>query len=257
MTTRRLRIEDIATRARTALMSGTSIRAARGVAGKKRWREALMRLGEDERRRARTLHKEESRPPGSALARRIRAEWNEESRTELVDAWLSLSAVERHRAEREVPEALRADVFKAVRSEERRRKAEARAQRAETLREHLGPAPGRVHRAACSGLSRPDMRVAGLSHDECDKAMKMRKSAMALTAAAHYIGVPRGRLDRWERSGLVQCSFTRKISMAKLVTARFWTKRDAGWIKRRVPMLEAHDAARRKRTRRERKTARR
>ena len=50
MTVRRLRTEDVATRVRTALISGTSIRAARGRAGKKRWREALMRLTEDERR---------------------------------------------------------------------------------------------------------------------------------------------------------------------------------------------------------------
>ena len=83
----------------------------------------------------------------------------------------------------------------------------------------------------------------------------MRKGAMALTAAAGYITVPKGRLDRWERSGVAKYSFTRKISMAKVVTARFWTKRDADWIKRRVPMLEAHDAARRKRARREGKKA--
>ena len=30
--------------------------------------------------------------------------------------------------------------------------------------------------------------------------------------------------------------------MAKMVTARFWTKRDASWIKRRVTMLEEHDS---------------
>ena len=83
----------------------------------------------------------------------------------------------------------------------------------------------------------------------------MRKGAMALTAAAEYIAVPKGRLDRWERSGLAKCSFTRKISMAKMVTARFWTKRDADWIKGRVPMLEAHDGARRKGARREGKKA--
>ena len=118
---RRLRTPDITTRVRTALINGTSIGAARGVAGKKRWREALMMLNEDERRRARLLHKEESRPPGSALARRIRTEWNEESRAELVDAWLDLAPWERHRAEHEVPEGLREDVIKAVRSEERRR----------------------------------------------------------------------------------------------------------------------------------------
>ena len=251
MTSRRLRTEDVATRVRTALINGTSIRAARGVAGKKRWREALMRLDEAQRSRARALHKEESRPAGSALARRICAEWNERQRVELVDAWLTLSGAERQRAERELPEGLRAEVLAAVRSEERRRKASARAERAEALRERLGPAPGRVHRADCSGLSRPDMRLAGLSKSKCDEAMSVRKSAMALTAAAEYIAVPKGRLDRWERSGLAKCSFTRKIAMAKMVTARFWTERDADWIKGRVPLLETHDAARRKKARRE------
>ena len=255
MTSRRLRTEDVATRVRTALINGTSIRAARGVAGKKRWREALMMLDEAQRSRAQALHKEESRPAGSALARRICAEWHERQRVELVDAWLALSAAERQRAERELPEGLRAEVLAAVRTEERRRKASARAERAQALRERLGPAPGRVHRAACAGLSRPDMRLAGMSKSECDEAMSMRKGAMALTAAAEYIAVPKGRLDRWERAGLAKCSFTRKISMAKMVTARFWTKRDADWIKGRVPMLEAHDAARRKKARREGKTA--
>ena len=83
----------------------------------------------------------------------------------------------------------------------------------------------------------------------------MRKGAMALTAAAEYIAVPKGRLDRWERAGLAKCSFTRKIAMAKMVTARFWTERDADWIKGRVPMLKAHDAARQKKARREGKNA--
>ena len=215
-----------------------------------------MMLDEAQRSRARALHKEESRPAGSVLARRICAEWHERQRVELVDAWLTLSAAERQRAERELPEGLRAEVLGAVRTEERRRKASARAERAQALQDDLGPAaPGRVHRAACSGLSRQDMRLAGLSKSECDEAMSMRKGAMALTAAAEYIAVPKGRLDRWERSGLAKCSFTRKISMAKIVTARFWSKRDADWIKGRVPMLEAHDAARRKRARREGKKA--
>ena len=163
---------------------------------------------------------------------------------------------ERHCAEHEVPEGLREDVLKAVRAEERRRKAAERAERARSLQEEFGPEPGRVHRAACSRLSRPDMRLAGLSKTECDEAMRMRRSAMALTVAAQYIGVPTGRLDRWERSGLVECSFTRRLSMAKMVTTRFWSKRDAVWIKRRVPMLEEHDAARRKRARRETKSGR-
>ena len=51
VTSRRLKTEDVATRVRTALINGTSIRAARGVAGKTRWREALMMLDEDERGR--------------------------------------------------------------------------------------------------------------------------------------------------------------------------------------------------------------
>ena len=255
VTSRRLRTEDVATRVRTTLINGTSIRAARGVAGKKRWREALMMLDEAQRSTAQALYKEESRPAGSALARRIGAEWHERQRVELVNAWLTLSAAERQRAERELPEGLRAEVLAAVRTEERRRKAWTRAERAQALQDDVGPVPGRVHRAACSGLSRQDMRLAGLSKSECDEAMSMRKSAMTLTAAAEYIAVPKGRLDRWERSGLAKCSFTRKISMAKMVTARFWTKRDADWIKGRVPMLEAHDAARRKRARREGKKA--
>ena len=255
MTSRRLRTEDVATRVRTALINATSIRAARGVAGKKRWREALMMLDEEKRGRARALLNEESRPPGSTLARRICNEWNERQRVELVDVWLTLSEAERQRAERELPEGLRAEVLGAVRTEERRRKASARAERAQALRERLGPAPGHVHRAACSGLSRQDMRLAGLSKGECEEAMTMRKDAMTLTAAAEYIAVPKGRLDRWERSGLAKCSFTRKIAMAKMVTARFWTKRDADWIKGRVPMLNAHDAARRKKARREGKKA--
>ena len=214
-----------------------------------------MMLDEAQRSKAHALHTQESRPAGSALARRIRAEWHERQRVELVDAWLTLSAAERQRAERELPDGLRAEVLGAVRTEERRRKASARAERAQALRERLGPVPGRVHRAACSGLSRPDMRLAGLSKSEGEEAMTMRKGAMALTAAAEYIEVLKGRLDRWEGSGLAKCSFTRKISMAKMVTARFWTKRDADWIKGRVPMLEAHDAARRKRARREGKKA--
>ena len=214
-----------------------------------------MLLDEEERGRARALHKEESRPAGSALARRICAEWPERQRVELVDAWLTLSAAERQRAERELPDGLHAEVLGAVRTEERRRKASARAERAQALQDDLGPTPGRVHRAACSGLSRPDMRLAGLSKSECDEAMSMRKGAMALTAAAEYIAVPKGRLDHWERSGLAKCSFTRRISMAKMVTARFWTKRDADWIKGRTPLLEAHDGARRKRARREGKKA--
>ena len=159
----------------------------------------------------------------------------------------SSTTSERKGAERELPEGLRAEVLAAVQTEELRRKAWTRAERAQALQDDLGPAPGRVHRAACSGLSRQDMRLAGLSKSECDEAMSMRKGAMALTAAAEYIAVPKGRLDRWERSGLAKCSFTRKIAMAKMVTARFWTKRDADWIKGRTPMLEAHDAARRKR----------
>ena len=214
MTTRRLRTEDIATRVRTALINGTSIRVARGVAGKKRWREAVMMLDEDERGKTRELLNEESQPPGSTLARRICTEWHKRQRVELVDVWLTLSEAGRQRAERELPEGLRAEVLAAVRDEERRRKASARAERAQALRERLGPAPGHVHRAACSGLSRQDMRLAGLSESECDEAMARRKRAMALTAAAEYIAVPKGRLDRWERSGLAKCSFTRKIGVA-------------------------------------------
>ena len=220
-----------------------------------------MTLSEDERRTAETLYKEEFRSPGVKLAHRIGNVWNDSTREELVHEWLTLSSGQQHQAESRTPEGLREEVLEAVRAEERKRKREerrqraaARAQRAEALGNSLGHATGRVHRAACSRLSRSDMRLAGLSVSECDEAMTMRKGAMALTAAALHIGVPKGRLDRWERSGLAQCSFTRRISMAKMVTARFWTKEDAERIRGRVPMLEAHDAARRKRMRRERKS---
>ena len=216
-----------------------------------------MRLEEDERGRALALHKEESRP---ARLRDLRGGYapngTDAKGIELVDAWLTLSGAERQRAERELPEGLRAEVLGAVRDRGAPAKGIGAGRSArKRSRTTSDRCRGAVHRAACSGLSRQDMRLAGLSKSECDEAMSMRKDAMTLTAAAEYIAVPKGRLDRWERSGLAKCSFTRKISMAKIVTARFWTKRDADWIKWRVPMLKAHDAARQKKARREGKNA--
>ena len=80
---------------------------------------------------------------------------------------------------------------------------------------------------------------------------------MRLSAATQRIGVPKGRLDRWEHEGRISCSFTRetRITGAGVVDMRMWFPDDADAIKARVPTLEAQDAERRRRARAERRRA--
>ena len=76
----------------------------------------------------------------------------------------------------------------------------------------------------------------------------IRSEGATLTVTAHRIGIARNVLDRWERAGLVRCSFTRRrpISGVGTVDARLWTKEGAERIaRRRGPQGHARHALKR------------
>lgn len=245
----------LAMRVRTALVGSGSIRRARDNAGKRAWHAALALLSAQERSAAKALFREENASAGERLARRTAEQWSEDTRESLIESWLALPGAQCEHGLRMLKEPLHADVHRALRAARRHRAARERESETEALRAAIGEGADRVHRAACAKLSRSQMKRVGLITEEQDEAMAIRASAMALTAAARLIGVPKGRLDRWERAGLIGCSFRKRIHVGRMVEARFWTQRDAHRIRKRRPLLEAHDDVRRSRLRREQKTA--
>ena len=89
-----------------------------------------------------------------------------------------------------------AHVLGVERGEPSRHAAQTLRDEAEALKEMVGAGQDRAHRAAYAKRARPQMCRAGLTVEECDEAIRIRKQASAFIAAAGWIGVPDGPMCR-------------------------------------------------------------
>ena len=149
------------------------------------------------------------------------------------------------------------DARDAARPERERKRALRREAAVQAVEERIGAATDRVRAAVVAGITVQALTEARWTKADRDAVRDLRTSAMRLSAAAQRIGIPKGRLDRWEREGWISCSFTRetRITGAGVVDMRVWFPDDADAIKARVETLDARDAERRRNARAERKKA--
>lgn len=118
--------------------------------------------------------------------------------------------------------------------------AMARAARLEEKRRLARLAPAdRVLQGARSAHSLARLRILGFTPTEIQAVSEWRQGAMALTKAAEYLGIPRGRLDRWEREGIIAASFHRRchITGKGRVLKRMWRPADLDALAQRLDGL--------------------
>ena len=92
-----------------------------------------------------------------------------------------------------------AHVLGVERGEPSRHGAQTLRDEAEGLKEMVGAGQDRAHRAAYAKRARPEMCRAGLTVEECDEAIRIRKQASAFIAAAGWIGSTGwSHVSRWD-----------------------------------------------------------
>lgn len=108
-----------------------------------------------------------------------------------------------------------------------------------------------VRKALATRLGAKAWATRGLPADTVEAIAHERKNSMLVTEAAQAIGIPRGRLDRWEQEGLVECTYTApmRISGVGTVEGRVWTPIDIEAIRAKVEQLEGIDAENRRKKR--------
>lgn len=81
---------------------------------------------------------------------------------------------------------------------------------------------------AKSRFTMAELSRRGLKGAQYREVAMIRKESLRLKDAAEYLGIPKGRLDRWIKEGLVKPSFTRKchITGVGTVDARHFIKEE-------------------------------
>ena len=106
----------------------------------------------------------------------------------------------------------------------------------------------RVLQGARSEHSLTELRGLGFTPAEIRAVSEWRRGALSLTQAAEHLGVPRGRLDRWEREGVVAASFHRRshITGKGQVLKRMWRPEDLDALAQRLDGLAWRSAMQKK-----------
>ena len=220
-----------------------------------RWEETLRLLTAGERRQIRQREAEQDTPRWLELTRHVLAllptTAEDVATPYVVGEWRTLKPERARDARESVGDVLADAIEAAIRREEERERIEREEETMRAKEAYVDAAqaavitgPNRLHHAAVSGLPIAQLRAGGLAEKDVARVKAIRSEAMLVGAAAACVGVPRGRLDRWEREGRIACSYHKRMQVhgAGWVEARLWTTRDAKKIARKVPRLEREDA---------------
>ena len=219
-----------------------------------RWRETLALLPAGERQEIRQREAEEDTPKWLRLARHVLAllpaAAEDVATPYVVNEWRNLKPERVQDARESIGDVLAGAIEAVIQRDEERRRVEseeeamhAKKAYADAARAAVITGPARLHHAAVSGLPIAQLRAGGLAEKDVAKVKTIRSEAMLVGAAAAYVGVPRGRLDRWEKEGRIACSYHKSMQVygAGWVEARLWTTQDAKKIRRKVRRLDEED----------------
>ena len=230
---------------REALQKGESIRKARAGLREDRWNAVLALLDAKERRRAAEQLARETEQEWVRTARQIEETWPQD-REAIARSWMALTNRERVKVRARSDPQRTAEVethacamVEREREETTKEQMRQEAEKNENVIEAIGRGAGRVHRAACSGISTSRLARSGMSARALRKVRSIRGKAMSAAQVAEWIGVPRDEFQAWVHDDLVQCSYTVKVRIEtrEWVEEQVWTERDGERIKRSVTQI--------------------
>jgi delta 1-pyrroline-5-carboxylate dehydrogenase len=92
----------------------------------------------------------------------------------------------------------------------------------------------------------PEDRIRFASKQEQREGVDLRKSCVTTYNARTLIEATQTEFDRWVDDGLITPVFIKRISVGKMVNARYWSTAELEALKARIPTLRETWAARKK-----------